>query len=282
MAVARARSSTRLRTHHEKRLAMGPVVVAWTGRCPDAAIRYRLIAHLHRLAALNDGYLQGLRRGERANGAPNGVKSQQPRANVESLDQTIAGPILISGAIARDPQEFVAGAERAGLPLMDHPEPDRAPMICLNSARLRGLEFKLFDPRALYPGADRLSFVFLETDEAPFLDGSVVQVHAGDVCRAHPAATIREANAYLERPTIQLRAYLEDWIDCLFSWVKFFSMEDLWWHRRDEMRGYDDYHGIFEQLAAARGTEAAMTASYDAVLATFQGHAEHWSRELVY
>jgi hypothetical protein len=260
---------------------MGPVVVAWTGRCPDAAIRYRLIAHLHRLAALNDGYLQGLSRGERANGTPGGIQGQRPRANIETVDQTITGAILVSGAIARNPQDFAVDAERAGLPLLDHPDLEGAPMLCLKSARLRGLDFKLFDPRGLYPDADRLSFVFLETEEAPFLDGSVVQVHAADACQAHRAATIRGANVYLERPTIQLRAYLEDWIDCLFSWVKFFSVEDLWWHRRDEMRGYGDYHGIFEQLAAARGTEAAMTAAYDAVLATFQGHAEHWSRELV-
>ena len=155
-------------------------------------------------------------------------------------------------------------------------------MTRLETARLRGLNFKLFDPRALYPGADRLSFVFLESDDAAFLDGCIVEVQDAEACQARAAQLIRQASFYLGQPTIHLRAYLEDWIDCLFSWVKFFSVEDLWWHRGDPMRGYDDYHTIFESLAAERGTEAAMTAAYDAVLATFQGHAEYWSNEVVF
>jgi hypothetical protein len=264
---------------------MASVVVAWNGRCPDVASRYRLVGHLHRLATLSDDYLlnhrpEGLRP---ANGtAAAGGKPLPLRANIESVDQAISGTILVSGEIARDRDAFAADAREAGLRLFDHPEIAGAQMTRIASARLRGLDFKLFDPRALYPGADRLSFVFLESDDAPFLDGCLVQAHAAEACQAHAAQMIRGASFYLERPTIQLRAYLEDWIDCLFSWVKFFCVEDLWWHRGEAMQGYDDYHGVFELLAAERGTEAAMTATYDAVLATFRGHAEHWSREVVF
>jgi hypothetical protein len=263
---------------------MASVVVAWNGCCPDATSRYRLLAHLHRLAALSDDYLRNLTpEGARAARGAMGRGGQRPlRANIESIDQPIRGPILVSGEIARDRDSFAADARAAGLPLFVHPEVEGAEMTRLESARLRGLDFKLFDPRALYPGADRLSFVFLESDRAPFLDGCIVEVQTHAACQYHADGMIREANYYLGRPTIHLRAYLEDWIDCLFSWVKFFCVEDLWWHRGDALRGYEDYHGIFESLAAERGTEEAMTASYDAVLATFRSHAEHWSQEVVF
>lgn len=263
---------------------MASVVVAWNGCCPDAMSRYRLLAHLHRLAALSDDYLRNLTpEGARAAHSLTARAGRHPlRANIESIDQPISGPILVSGEIARDRDSFAADARAAGLPLFAHPEIAGAEMTRLETARLRGLDFKLFDPRALYPGADRLSFVFLESDAAPFLDGCIVEVQTREACQAHAEGMIREANYYLGRPTIHLRAYLEDWIDCLFSWVKFFCVEDLWWHRGDALRGYEDYHGIFESLAAERGTEEAMTASYDAVLATFRGHAEHWSHEVVF
>ena len=87
-----------------------------------------------------------------------------------------------------------------------------------NSARLSGIDFRLYDPKELHPGADRLSFVFLETNAAPFLDGRLVQVDRGE---DHDADTIREASFYLRGPKVHLHSYLEDWIDLLFSWVKY-------------------------------------------------------------
>jgi hypothetical protein len=259
---------------------MASVIVAWNGRCPDAPSRYRLLGHLHRLAALSDNYLRStLPDRPQTPNEMNGQGDPRLRANIEAVDQTISGPILISSDIAGDHDTFAADARAAGLPVIDPTEPDGAPMTLIGAARLRGLSFKLFDPRALHPGADRLSFVFLESDDAPFLDGCLVQALAAEDCKEHPAGITRRASCQLSRPSIHLHAYLEDWIDCLLSWVKFFSVEDLWWRRRDEMQGYDDYQIIFESLAAERGTEAAMTAAYDAVLATFQGHAEHWTQE---
>jgi hypothetical protein len=270
--------------NNEAAFSMASVVVAWNGRCPDAASRHRLLGHLHHLATLSDNYLRNhsLEGSRPANGMTARAERQPLRANIECVDQAMSGAILVSGEVVRDWESFAADAREAGLPVFDHPDVDGAQMTRLETARLRGLNFKLFDPRALYPGADRLSFVFLESDDAAFLDGCIVEVHDTQACQAHAAQLVRQAGFYLGHPTIHLRTYLEDWIDCLFSWVKFFCVEDLWWHRGGPMRGYDDYHTIFESLAAERGTEAAMTASYDAVLATFQGHAEHWSHEVVF
>ena len=89
-----------------------------------------------------------------------------------------------------------------------------------------------------HPDADRLSFVFLETEAAPFLDGRLVQV---DRRQDHEAEIIRQASFYLRGPDLHLHSYLDDWIDLLFSWVKYFFVGDLWWRRFEEMQGYEGY-----------------------------------------
>jgi hypothetical protein len=154
------------------------------------------------------------------------------------------------------------------------------PLIAIGSGRLRGLDFKLFDPRGLYPGADRMSFVFLECPEQPFLDGRLVEVATAEDCLASGAEGLRGADFYLCAPSVHLRYYLEDWTDCVFSWIKFFFIDDFWWHRWEEMQGYADYRQVFEDLAADRGREGAEEAAFDAVLGTFSQHAEHWIGEV--
>jgi hypothetical protein len=46
------------------------------------------------------------------------------------------------------------------------------------------------------------------------------------------------------------------------------------------MQGYADYRQVFEELQADRGAENAEEAAFDAVLATFSQHVEHWIGEL--
>ena len=75
-----------------------------------------------------------------------------------------------------DQNTFLAAASEAELPAIDHPEIERASITWLKDARLSGIDFRLYDPNQLNPDADRLSFVFLETEAAPFLDGRLVQV----------------------------------------------------------------------------------------------------------
>jgi hypothetical protein len=91
---------------------------------------------------------------------------------------------------------------------------------------------------------------------------------------------LRGANAYLASPSIHLRYYLEDWTDCLFSWIRFFFIGDLWWHRWEELQGYADYRGVFKEIQSDRGGPAAEEATFDAMLATFRQHAEHWIGEV--
>ena len=138
---------------------------------------------------------------------------------------------------------------------------------------LRGIDLKLYDPRQLYPGADRMSFIFLECPDMPLLDGRLVRLQPAEDRETHASAMIRDAQSYLSCPQIQLRSYLEDWTDCLFSWMKFFFIGDLWWQRWEELQGYTDYRGVFSDMQKERGRQAAEEATFDAVLATFAQHA---------
>jgi hypothetical protein len=254
---------------------MSSVVVGWTGRCPDRRDRARLIAHLERLAEVSDSYLR-TRLPKPILAAAGALQSERrsARANIEHINRTLSGQIVISSGIVPDQNTFLAAASEAELPAIDHPELERASITWLKAARLSGIDFRLYDPNQLNPDADRLSFVFLETEAAPFLDGRLVQV---DRRQDHEAEIIRDASFYLRGPDLHLHSYLEDWIDLLFSWVKYFFVGDLWWRRFEEMQGYEDYREVFAAVQNTMGTERAEQATFDAILATFTQHAEHWS-----
>jgi len=242
---------------------MASVDVVWKGNCRDPRIRYRLLGYLHRLASLSDNYM---RQGERPFALSlvrNEPGRHHPhRANVETVDQTLSGRILISSDIGPHPETLITRAREAGLTVV---EGQGTPLIALDEVRLRGLDFKLFDPRGRYPDADRMSFVFLESPDYHFLDGRLVEIDSsGD-----------DDTVLLCSPSIHLRAYLEDWTDCLFSWIRFFVVGDFWWQRREELQGYADYRSVFETLQTERGSAAAEEATFDAVLNTFSQHAEH-------
>jgi hypothetical protein len=259
---------------------MSAVVVGWTGRCPDPKDRERLLAYLERLAEVSDGYLRNNLPQHPV--APNLATElcggrQRARANIEYVNGPISGRIVISSNIVPDQNMFLAAARETGLPTFDHPELERASITFLKEARLTGIDFRLYDPSQLHPGADRLSFVFLETKAAPFLNGRLVQVERG---KDHGAELIREAAFYLGGPQVHLHSYLDDWIDLLFSWVKYFFVGDLWWRRFEEMQGYEDYRMVFSDVQNTMGPERAEQAAFDAILATFTQHAEHWSGKL--
>jgi hypothetical protein len=261
---------------------MPSVAVVWNGNCRDPRTRYPLLGHLHRLAQRSDEYLR-LRQPERPRFLDmlhhERRDALRARRNIESLDDDVSGHVLVSSRIGADPLKLAARARESGAEIIEDPESAGA-LIAIRQARLRGIDFKLFDPRGLYPGADRMSFVFLECPDHPVLDGRLVDVATAEDCAASGSPALAGADLYLSVPSVHLRYYLEDWTDCLFSWIKFFFVGDLWWHRWAEFQGYTDYRQVFEELQADRGSENAEQAAFDAVLATFTQHAEHWIGEV--
>jgi hypothetical protein len=260
---------------------MASVAVVWKGSCRDPQTRYRLLGYLHRLATRSDEYL---RLGQPERPAILSMLSAQrgenlpARANIELIDQPIAAQILVSSCVSPDPQALIESARAAGLLIVEDAEGEGPILIAIEDCHLRGTNFKLFDPRGLYPGDDRMSFLFLECPKYHFLDGRLVEIATAE--NGPVSEVLRAGKLYLHSPGIQLRYYLEDWTDCLFSWLKFFFIGDFWWHRWEQMQGYSDYRGVFEEVQAERGREAAEEATFDAMLATFCQHAEHWIGEV--
>lgn len=250
---------------------MPSVDVVWKGNCRDPQIRYRLLSNLHRLASLSDKYLRQSE-GPCVLSVVDEDYTAPPRANIEIIDHDVSGRISIASDIAPHPERLIARAREAGLTVI---EPDgETPRVALNRVRLRGLDFKLFDPEAPCPNAARMSFVFLECPEYHFLDGRLVAI-AGEDGESGGVSVLRRDNVRLSSPGIHLHSYLEDWTDCLFSWIRFFLVGDFWWRRHEELQGYADYRGVFEQLQTERGRESAEEATFDAVLGTLSQHAEH-------
>ena len=253
--------------------------VLWNGNCRDPQIRYRLLSYLHRLAALSDAHLgQGERSfalsvvGER--------QATPPRANIETIDQEVSGRIAISSAISAHPETLITRAREAGLTVT---EEEGRHLIVLDRVRLRGIDFKLFEPEAPELGTGRMSFVFLECPEFHFLDGRLVEIATGGENGADGQRgldALRSGNISLRRPSLQVESSLEDWTDCLFSWIRFFLIGDFWWQRREELQGYGDYRGVFGDLQTERGSASAEEATFDAVLDTFSQHTEHRLGEL--
>lgn len=237
---------------------MAAVNVTWKGHSRSVEARLRLLDKLHRLARLSESHLQPC---ERPFLTVVGQERPSPRANIETIHEVRNGEVLISTDIAFHPETLLARAGEAGLEIRDGH--DGVPYIVLDQIHLRGIDFRLFDPRGLYPENDRMSFVFIDSPEHHFLDGRLVEVaRAAD-------------STVLSCPNIRLKAYLEDWTDCLFSWIRFFHMGDFWWSRREELQGYNDYRGVFETVQTERGTAVAEDATFEAVLSTFAQHAEH-------
>ncbi|ODR98947.1 hypothetical protein AUC68_07235 [Methyloceanibacter methanicus] len=243
---------------------MSPVNVVWKGNCRSAQARTRLLNYLQRLARLSDSYL---RPGDRPHLTVVGEGHRPPRANIELVDELCKGEILVSSDITEHPERLIARAREAGLPVRVAPDGD-AYHIVLDEVRVQGIDFRLFDPRGLYPDNDRMSFVFIDCPEHHFLDGRLVKVTRDD------------DTTLFSCPSLQLQSYLEDWTDCLFSWIRFFLMGDLWWRRHEELHGYNDYRGVFEVVQTTRGSAVAEDATFEAVVSTFTQHAEHWRGEV--
>ena len=237
---------------------MRPVNVIWKGHSRNVEARLRLLDKLHRLARQSDSYLQPR---ERPFLTVVGQERPSPRPNVDRIHDVHKGEVLVSTEIGLHAGTLIARAEEAGLSIRSGP--DGASYIVLDEVHLRGLDFKLFDPRGLYPENDRMSFVFIDCPQHHFLDGRLVTVGSNG------------GTAVLSCPNIRLKSYLEDWTDCLFAWIRFFHMGDFWWQRHEELQGYNDYRGVFETVQTERGTAVAEEATFDAVLSTFTQHAEH-------
>jgi hypothetical protein len=263
---------------------MGSVIVTWKGPCRDRDLQQELLSYLQTLAECSDARWSGpppqrpavleILSRERAEG-------RLVLPNIRRFDEELSGKILVRTDLTSDPEALVAEAERCGVPHhLEDPLRPRHALLRLNRLRVRGLDFRLFDPRDLYPGENRMSFVFVESDAAPFLNGLLAAIDDGAWCRTHPLESIRTGDWYLQCPFIHLRYYLEEWTDTLLAWVKFFFMPDLQYWRYDDLSGYTRNREMFEELQSLVGAAHAKERVFAGILDSFEREADTWMREM--
>jgi hypothetical protein len=257
---------------------MSSVIAAWQGAVADPTTQDELLSFIARIAELNGEYLAREARVPRFSEiiAAQRQQGQRPREDTEMVDRSLSGRIVVCADIDSDQARFAENVRVAGLELHTPEDGHRTPVTVVEQAALRGCDFRLIDPRRLYPGSDRLSFVFMTCPAAPFLDGRLVAARPGTDLPGTSWEVIRTADWFLECPYIHLRYVLEDWTFQLLSWVKHFFIPDLVWHGYEKLEGYQQEQAVFEQLAARDGIEGAKRHSFYILIEAFRADIEQW------
>jgi hypothetical protein len=255
---------------------MGSVIATWKGKCPSPDVQRDLISYLQLAAQQSDArwsaapdrpaFLELLTKG-REEGLPS-------VPNIRLFDQELSGRILIRTDLSPDAGALVAEATRHGVDHeIENPARPGYSALRVESVRVRG-------PRGLYPGSDRMSFIFLQSDAAPFLDGYLATVDGRDWCAASDLDLIKSSDWYVQCPFVHLRYFLEQWFDMLFAWIKFFFIPDLSYWRYDDLPHYPELRDAFENTQSAMGSEQAKKVSFNGLLDAFQREADRWSEEM--
>jgi hypothetical protein len=201
---------------------MPSVIAYWSGQCREITERDELCLRMVDLAQLSNSFF----------------KTEPP--TVKKYNQKIEGDILLSTHL------FPSAPSTAKLTRVDET------YFSLRDVSLFGVEFQLYDGRGLYPGDDRMSFVFC-VDDDPQINGLIVYVEDKEECHKYEDKRVQEAEYLLAVPHIHLRYYLEEWMDSLMGWVKYHYIDGLtyWryedhWVDRDALREDCGQFGRYE------------------------------------
>jgi hypothetical protein len=265
---------------------MPSVVTRWSGRCADRQKQEELSRYLKVLAEINHGYWADYP-------APiAGVNRVMHRAagiapltgpTWREFDIPVEGRIVVRGDIirrgfedARESDEALAERLReAGLPIVPM-APSAACHTQVSGCRLRGIDFIVFDPRRLYPGNDRLSFVFLSETGYPLLDNMTVEVHERGLFANAPDSGPGGFDCYLDAPTLHLRYMHETFFDCLMAWIKWHFVDDLHYWRNKESPDAELYEGWFSSVAEQQGPIAMRDAVFARLCDEFVAECDTW------
>lgn len=267
---------------------MGSVTVTWAGRLAPGELRDELLSFANVLANENKHYwtkypqpISGFNR------MLHEMRSRDVVAlpDVRSFADDISGPIVVSSDVlnasagptpVNDARRFGDELKAAGLNFIPDDEGSRHGCVVIERARLEGIDFRLFDPRGLYPTHDRISFVFLRTPEHPILDNVLVRVHDAEVCKGSNDPTVRKAAWYLESPSVHLRYAYEEILDQLLGWLKFFYVPDLYFWRYEELSNYATWRSTYKELVREYGLEKVRNLAFYRHIESFQEEADRW------
>jgi hypothetical protein len=208
------------------------------------------------------------------------VPDMQP---VIVYDGTIDGDILVDGDLAADRSIARRDATQLGVPWIsaggDDPSQD-AGFFQLGAVALRGIDFRLFDPRGIYPCENRMSFVFLRCPEIPPFDGRIATISDHSRSQIYRHDAIKSADWFVTTPSLHLRYYLEEWTDYLFAWVKYFFIRDFTYWRYENLPDYEKASTLYDQVVASDGKDAAKRRVFEQLLEWFNKDADDWTARM--
>lgn len=226
---------------------MPSVIVTWHGWSPDQELCEDLFEHMRELGSLSHSYLL-------------------EREPVRIFNEWIEGNVLV--AVRDEPS---LNGISLHVPFLQPPQTKQARYAGkLSRVHLEGVQFRLFDPRGLYPYDDRISFVFGRTD-AGEKSRPLVAVESGSDLKSYEDEMLRSATMVLSEPAIHLRYYFEDWIDGLLGWVRHYYMPDLYYWRHRALPRIDRFEG------RDRSDRRAREADWGLILNEFHSEMERWS-----
>jgi hypothetical protein len=256
---------------------MPSVYVSWGGTCTDHDTQTALVTDLATIAAASEARIR-----DKAPERPEIlVKTAAMRGEgkldlpaVRTWNRAVRGDILVGPGVAADPAGAVEEASRLGAEqVMTGADYG---LIRVESLRLFGLDFRLFDPRGLYPNEDRVSFVFLGCPELPALDGRIARVIDHAEAQLYDADAIRSADWVVTAPDIHLRYYLEEWSTQLLAWVKYFFVPDLGYWRGQTLAGWDEAREGYDRAVASSSRDLVRRVALGPLLDGFEAEAEMW------
>lgn len=258
---------------------MPSTIISWAGRVADDQGVHLLRSYVEDLAGRHAGRWQRFDRADmpRFSQALSDMRSAgQPEIPlVRAFDETVEGAVVLHTDVHPVPAELISAARRAGVRYERQPQGSPHALLFLDSVQLRGVQFRLFDPRALYPGHDILSFVVLTCPALPELDGRLVRVDDSAWTARYENPAIRRADYYLQCPFLHLRYYLYDWLRDLLAWTKTHFAADL--HCAEFEQSAEFAQAELRAIEPKHRDDSGMrNHGYDALVADFEREAMKW------
>jgi hypothetical protein len=271
----------------EPRPGSGSIVVNWTGTCSDAKQRAGLLTGLRQVAHWHEARWNAasgdVTAGWKALAIMRGRAVVPDQPAFRWFDDEFTGRIFISPDVAEDQKTLLDEARRDGVTI-EECEIDGSThhLLRLEALDVRGVDFRCFDPRGLYPTEDRVSFVFIERPRTPCLHGRLVMVSERRFNEAAYAAPVNSADWFVRGPSVHLRGYFEEWMADLLAWVRFFFIRRLASFQRDAYESvYARRLATFEDLEATHGADRGSEHFLERLRLEFAVEADRCAEELL-
>jgi hypothetical protein len=261
--------------------------VDWSGCCEDRIRQAEILMEVREIARWHETQWsempEGRSLGWQALAVLKGMPIPAERPLIRHWDQDLTGRIFVAPDLGGGRFDLLEKARRHRLVIEEIDVYGRKQeVLLLSELGVRGIDFRVFDPRGLYPAEDRFSFVFLESREAPFLNGLIAAVEDRVFTAKVYVSGLQTADWWVQSPSVHLRDYMEEWSATFLAWLRFFHLPEFRYTHRGEAG--DDYEGFRPRFGAVRGRlgpEAAREYFAEFLKLYFKVEAERIAEDLL-